>query len=241
LTSEDGGGGGGTLSCQNCDLREVEKIAQLLLETFYAALVTRYPAKDAKFHKLAKVKNALVQSIFAKGHARSFSFPAFSQSLDQFVQSQQHSSLLHAKKGPLSSQELVRLRTNQTQHDTFMREVTEQLSLEERLGLARAVVRRLDSLFEYHCSVPLCGVDCVFAVQRCPHEGCTARFSRKWWAEHDQSCVHKVVPCALQCGRCLPVHACADHVKNDCIMRPVACPFERMGCKPPGATTLFHV
>ncbi len=174
-------------------------------------------------HKYVKLKNAMIASIFAKGHARSLSIPAFTQTLQEFVRSQQPSS--YRRQSAVNSP---------AANAKFLQQVSEEFPIEERAGLARAVIRRLDTLFEYHCTVPLCGIACTFARQRCPYEHCGARFSRKYWIDHDDHCQHKPVTCPLLCGVKVPRRDMNSHVEDACVMRPVPCTFAHLGCRPVG-------
>jgi hypothetical protein len=60
----------------------------------------------------------------------------------------------------------------------------------------------------------------------------------KWWGEHDANCDWKDIPCPLQCGRVVVRKNAEAHMAQECIMRPVPCPYARVGCVPPG-TALF--
>jgi len=95
------------------------------------------------------------------------------------------------------------------------------------------VVVQHDVDFQHHCRVPNCGsagVDCSFAPVRCGNKGCEVVFSKKWGANHDATCPHKVVDCTRGCGEAMPRRLREDHLARECVLRPVLCPFAALGC-----------
>lgn len=166
-----------------------------------------------------RIKRDFVSHLLDAPPSQSLSVEAMQQFVGRFVQNyrKELSDNFHTQKAP-----------------PHLQSVAEHFPLEERAGLARCVIRNLDRSLEHHCSEASCGPECVFAAQICPHAGCATLLSRKWLHEHEDVCVYKVLPCELECGCELPRHAMNDHVKHVCIMRPVHCPFECIGCATEG-------
>lgn len=214
-----------THTCQSCDMKQLEALSTMLMDLFYGAYTARYSAKDLKVLKVIKMKNLFVDALMKANNVRSFDFNSVAQMMVEFANSQK----------PRSHNTLARFNPA----DAFCRQVEQHFPLLERWGLARATLRKYDSMHEYHCNINFCGASCPFAVQRCPHEGCQVRFSKRWWGEHDAVCPFKIVPCPLLCGMFVARRSTQEHTANSCIMRPVPCPYARIGCNPPG--TYFHV
>lgn len=55
-------------------------------------------------------------------------------------------------------------------------------------------------------------------------------FSKKWGANHDATCPHKVVDCTRGCGEAVPRRLREEHLGSECVLRPVLCPFAPLGC-----------
>eukprot|EP01034_Spumella_vulgaris_P029296 gene29296-36321_t len=102
---------------------------------------------------------------------------------------------------------------------------------EERAELARLLIRKFDSVYEFHCEKLHCGDSCQFSVELCPHSECGVRYSRKWAAQHDGMCPQKIVPCTRECGVDIKRRFMDPHLCQDCVLRPVVCAFTELGCK----------
>jgi len=168
-------------------------------------------------------KRELVLFVLGMPPATKMVEETIAQELSKFVASRRPDSMFHSlhshgitpKGAPVS--------------DPWTR-LVEHFPSEERAGLARLLIRRSDRDFSFHCASSLrCG-KCQFASVRCPHVGCGRLLSRKWRAEHDYDCAHKVVPCALQCPLSVPRRQMEEHVRAECSLRPVRCPFACVGC-----------
>ena len=71
---------------------------------------------------------------------------------------------------------------------------------DERTLLAKILIRKYDSQFEFHCNSKNCGANCIYAPFYCGNDGCTTVLSLKWKSQHDSVCPFKVVECPRQCG-----------------------------------------
>jgi hypothetical protein len=195
-----------------------------LLATVWKALHARY--SDVKrLNKILKIKKLMLEMLFTWPHT-TFSQAAVQQQLEAFVQSQ-------APGGWTSKFAGLPPCTKTTGAGAL---VIEWFSDQERATIARALIRKRDRSFAYHCPDPQCGQECAFALQRCPHPGCNVRFSQKWWGEHDALCPHKVITCPLQCGRLCVRSMAQRHTRDECIMRPATCPYQNVKCFPVGTS-----
>ena len=253
--------GGAPPCCQHCDSKEVQKLADLLLEKLGAALLggggsgagggmgmgvlTMGVAGAAMpLHRVLGVKRAMLNALLrdAVMDVPQYKLEAVGKILDSFIASQQNSSLLNlgAKAGGVMSMGMGGGSGTSRVLGSRRPSIADQqqavlFSVEERVELAKLVIRKFDAaLHEYHCSTPSCGTGCVFAVQRCPHDGCSTRFSQRWWGEHDAACLFKIMPCSNGCGQSTPRQATAAHLQYHCPMRPVSCPYAKVGCSVEG-------
>ena len=48
--------------------------------------------------------------------------------------------------------------------------------------------------------------------------------------QHDAECIHKFVPCTLECGEQVTRNELDKHITYTCIHRLVACPYFHIGC-----------
>lgn len=206
-------------SCQSCDLRCIEQLALPLAEKVFKALRQRYGAKESRVHKIMKLKSMAIDMLFGLPQ-NTFNANFVIQQLEEFVTAQ-------AKT----------LNVVTTLSDSYPdgRAFLALFPAGERAAIIRALIRKHDLAYHFHCTEVYCGTSCQFAVHRCPNNGCSVTFSRKWWGEHDATCNWKEILCPLQCGVCVSRRSAPTHMANDCIMRPVPCPFARVGCQPPGA------
>lgn len=79
-----------------------------------------------------------------------------------------------------------------------------------------------------------CGKSCIFGIEFCPNSPCIEQYSRKWSQQHDAICPEKILPCTRQCGEIMPRKNMETHVSQECILRPVFCPYNCIGCIAPG-------
>jgi hypothetical protein len=102
---------------------------------------------------------------------------------------------------------------------------------EERAELGKALLQSTDSSFAFHCDLKNCGQSCSFAHELCPHADCGVVYSRKWAVQHDAECPQKPIDCERSCGRVVIRRLMRNHLLDECILRPVLCPFAPFGCE----------
>jgi hypothetical protein len=207
-------------TCQICDLKSVEYMADVLINKLYAAVRGRYGA-EAKQHKIAKMKTQLIDALFAVPQ-NTFSSAMTLQHLRDFVSAQ--------VKGRVS----LGLVGDFTAGRADCALVNAMFPVKERRGIMRALIRKNDLSYQFHCTEVHCGADCPFTAHRCPYPNCTERFSLRFWGDHDAQCQYKEVPCAQHCGQQVARRSMQSHMRGSCVMRPAPCPFARLGCSPPG-------
>lgn len=214
-------------SCESCDHRSVEDLAGLLIEKIWLALRGRYKADFVRPHKVAKMKSALLDALFSVPQ-NAFSLPFVADQVGEFVKGQ----LKHGNRPETVPAFQPKSPDGRALVKLFPRD--------ERRGIARALIRKLDLSYRFHCVDPQCGTGCVFATHRCPNPGCTVTFSRKDWHEHDATCEYKEVPCVLQCGTMVSRVGMNMHISQQCVMRQVPCPYDRCGCRPSGKSHILQ-
>jgi hypothetical protein len=105
------------------------------------------------------------------------------------------------------------------------------LPADEAAEIARLLIRAFDRANAFHCERAQCGAECDFHVERCPSDGCSKDYSRKWAADHAAVCPHKIVPCHRFCGENLKRKDMPVHLHDLCGLRIVQCPLFEFGCK----------
>jgi hypothetical protein len=101
---------------------------------------------------------------------------------------------------------------------------------EERYELALILIRRHDTIHEYHCSQPSCGNTCQFYPIPCTNEGCNHLSSRKNTEAHDQICTFKKVLCPRGCEEEIIRKDLSHHLDECCQLRKICCTFHSVGC-----------
>ena len=103
------------------------------------------------------------------------------------------------------------------------------LSANERRLIARLVIRKHDSLFQFHCNKIGCGSECKFCPENCANSGCHVTYSKCDAMEHDAECPQKVISCPRECGDPdIKRRMLSAHMSATCPLRPAPCPFESM-------------
>ena len=73
---------------------------------------------------------------------------------------------------------------------------------------------------------------CDYQLQQCKWTGCGVDVPRATKRLHEQSCRKRLVPCSRQ--GCEAASMCFDalagHLRDECLLEEVACPYEPMGC-----------
>jgi len=206
-----------SLTCQSCDLEQVEALQKLLLEKFWQAIYVKYGG-SANRHKFNKLKNKLIEAtrLISRG-VRSLSVQQVGADLDKFIRSLGNKSV-----GAFDI------------HNPNCKLLVDGFTAPERIEIAKVIVRSFDSTHEYHCTNNFCGQECPYAVHSCPNGGCTTSFSMNHWLKHDAVCPFKPIACPLNCGHAQSRQTMSDHVQTTCVMRPVLCPYHSIGCRPEG-------
>jgi hypothetical protein len=126
-----------------------------------------------------------------------------------------------------------------------------------RERLAAELITAYDSAHDFHCGCPLAAapahapdeadcevvasprsserhkLSCIYRPIACRSEGCGAVFSARHEARHDGACEWKAVPCTRGCDELIPRNGMAAHVDGPCLLKPVECPFAKVGCTVP--------
>ncbi len=120
----------------------------------------------------------------------------------------------------------------------------------ERQYLARLLIKDIDRhSYKMHCSTDNCAQQsieavgdgashsnsdnlCKFRFGPCSNSGCDATFSFLHQIRHDEEdCQYKILPCPNGCGVELCRKDVPIHVRDECSLRPVACPLCEFGCQ----------
>jgi hypothetical protein len=209
-------------TCDHCDLQEVEKLARLFLDKLTAATINRHPRNICE-RKINLLKNEMMDICRSVGTMRPYAYTKVSESLDVFISS---------CRTTLSMASSVFIFNDATEHWAHrQQDIARYFVTEERLEWAKLMIRNHDVECSYHCNVRNCGPSCIFAIEACPNIGCCVYYSRKWAEQHDTVCPEKVLPCTRTCGnQCKRKHM-STHLQNDCILRPIDCPYKQLGCE----------
>jgi len=110
--------------------------------------------------------------------------------------------------------------------------------LAQRMELAKALIRRYDSVNVAHCNLGFLDEEkliehtseCQWRPVECPNKGCGQVHSFKRLALHDDACVYKPVLCVQGCGKKIARFNMKKHITTVCDRKPVVCPFAHYGC-----------
>lgn len=219
------------LTCDHCDLQEVDKLSTLFLEKLAAASIVKHP-RQLNEPKMVALKNGFlsalgfVMEVEAEGDSqrlKGYEFNLVASQLEAFVNqgrtalSMASSALVSGTSMEALSKRIVEVADNYFSH-------------EERSELARLLLRKFDIIYEFHCEKVNCGEGCQFTVEMCPHQDCGVKYSRKWAKQHDSICPQKVVDCDRTCGETLMRKFMDSHLCSECVLRPVTCVFAELGC-----------
>lgn len=272
----------GEVTCDHCDLQEVERLAELFLEKLVAASLRRHPRRISQ-SKVVALKSALVDILvsfsfspkagateedgsgstsrstlsrissgFRNLRSSSISAPAAAvpgaanecapaewKSEVEIAQTYNLSTLMglldqfaeHSQTAWSMASSVLKAGDPMTNLSERMQEISQNyFMLEERMELARFVLRAHDHASEFHCNQKNCGNHCIFTVEPCPNMPCAVCFSRKWAAQHDGLCPEKLLPCERVCGETVARKRMFVHLEEHCCLRPVTCPFTCIGC-----------
>lgn len=219
-----------TGTCDHCDLAERDKLASKLLQVM-ATVSSRDGGRTVSESKIYTLKNRLLELVnLAPAAERMPIFNLYSR-IDAFPESnksmwRQASTSMGFKD---ENQETISNHLNDLESRFFQ--------LDERNEIATILLRKHDTLNEYHCNTINCGNECIFRPIKCPNAGCPDTTSFKWCSAHDELCPYKVVECKRCCGDSFARRAMDSHLQHACPLRPVMCPFHDMGCN---ITELTH-
>jgi hypothetical protein len=154
-----------------------------------------------------------------------YSFLIVDQLLESFVQS---SSTALSMASSLIGGSSV---TSNEYYETRKNEIAQRyFSTEERIELAKLLLRKFDHLNAFHCPRRNCGLSCEFRIEQCSNEHCFVYFSHKWWEEHDAICPEKLLFCERGCQESALRKNMNHHLSQECSLRPVVCPYQCIGC-----------
>jgi hypothetical protein len=206
-------------------MKQVDQVTPLLLEKLWLAMVAVHKGKGVNIRNISVLKSALVESLLRQDNplmAVLYLPDEIVRQIDLFL-TQQQAKAGYQKPQMLSAATLM----------AGSGAIAAHFTTEERIGVARSLIRKFDTANRYHCNVSHCGDRCEFALQCCGNVGCGVKFSRKWGPAHDSVCAHKIISCQLLCGEHVVRQNAGAHMANDCIMREVPCPYNHIGCAPP--------
>lgn len=238
------------LTCDYCDLDEVERLASLLLDKFVRASLVRHPHSFAGA-KVNKLKNEFVEALgLTNGDlVMQYSYENTEQILNKFVEMGKSSlSMASLALGSSSLDDL---------YDRRLVEVVRGGALDkgECIDLAKLFLQRFDPEYSFHCDTANCSrceqrqpqemttqngesecenvsaARCPFRYEVCPHQDCGTEYSAKWAQRHDSGCPLKPVDCERACGRSVLRKLMGHHIQDECILRPVRCQYVALGCE----------
>lgn len=211
-----------SLTCEHCDLQEVEKLSSMFLDKLSTASALKHPWKNSDV-KTIQLKDKFVHAMGLQSDAGGYSFDIINNRVDAFVnQSKNAWSTASSMMGKENPQDILRRRTAELAQNYF--------SPDESSELARLVIRRFDNANLFHCDQVNCGKSCLFAVTTCSNEGCSMQYSIKWADLHDVQCPHKLLECERSCGVDVKRMRMEEHLVHHCNLRVVQCPMFEFGC-----------
>ena len=255
------------LTCDYCDLNEVERLASLLLDRFVRASLTRHP-RHLTAAKANKVKNEFVEALgLTSDGIVQYSYEKMTQTLDKFVEAGKSSlSMSSMMQTPVSVEDLFDRRLVEVAHEGI-------LEKGECIDLAKICLQRFDPEYNFHCDVLNCSQQqqkqkqqqkaqqgasdmkegevegegsveeelCPFRYEVCPHEHCGTEYSAKWARDHDSVCLLKPVDCERVCGRVVLRKLMGHHMQDECVLRPVRCQYVKLGCEASKLNTISNI
>jgi hypothetical protein len=184
-------------------------------------------AQAAVSHNIPGIvsKYSLSSSSSSSSSSGGYSFLLVDQLLESFVQS---SSTALSMASSLIGGSSV---TSNEYYETRKNEIAQRhFSSEERIELAKLLLRKFDHLNAFHCPRRNCGLSCEFRIEQCANEHCFVYFSHKWWEEHDAICPEKLLFCERGCQESALRKNMNHHLSEECSLRPVVCPYQCIGC-----------
>lgn len=181
----------GTFSCDWCDLQEIEKLSQLLLDKLAEASLVKYPSMNP--WNVFRLKSSLIEAIglMTVGEEQAwYDYNTIVQRLNGYVQSMSK-GMMRAIFGSEAKDSIGHRKTFLSTYFTPY----------ERTELSKLTIRMFDQRFEYHCNRYSCSdtaqagssaISCIFIHETCPNGICGFRASHKQQIVHAEQCIHKV-------------------------------------------------
>lgn len=215
----------------------MEKLSKALLEKLAQASINRHPRSISE-RKINTLKNDILATLQLVTEASSaakasttttaassmspYTFENTIDILDNFIVRSR--TTLSMASSMLGSGDVV------DNWNVRLQEIQKHFADDERIELARLIIRKHDSRYDFHCNQRNCGPACIFVVEQCVHQGCFVCYSRKYTQQHDSICPEKPLPCDRNCSETILRKTMVHHVQDECILRPVRCPYECTGC-----------
>lgn len=218
--------------CDHCDSVEVDSLSNLLIDvTSYISLLQS--TSEVTDYTLYPLKNSIINIAISHERPEAGKVDALkelNELLKKFMFHVEKERSKHAMSRLLSKR-LFLFAERHDQPDFHQRCCViagRCFPKTERDAIAGLIVRKLDPDHQFHCEKVDCGPTCVFRRVPCPNKGCSKSMSRVHLQAHDAVCEHKVTTC--DCGVELKYREMPAHLRVDCQLRRVDCPFKSLGC-----------
>lgn len=211
-------------SCDTCDLTQIEHISNALLQKLAITSLKIEPKKAIVAPTVNPIKTQLIETLLG---SESMGVSSLLLAIEKFeIANKSIFKQMFSTAIDKSNEEIPRRANN----------IVDNMLFDERSFIAKALIKKHDVDFKFHCNIKNCGEACEFAPEACLNPGCSSVHSRKYHLDHDAICPHKIVPCERNCGDTFPRRMTETHMSSSCPLRPVACPFADLGC----SVSLLH-
>ena len=152
------------LTCDYCELEESQRFADMLVQSLASTSLLLYGEnKTPSESDINALKSKLMEALQLKSIV-PLGLPAVEFTLEKFGAPERSTlskvSSLIAQSSPL---EHLRERMEELSRTAFMPD--------ERLLVAKLIIRKHDSEYRFHCPISKCGEECEFAIVSCPNKG----------------------------------------------------------------------
>ncbi|CAE7521852.1 unnamed protein product, partial [Symbiodinium microadriaticum] len=183
-------------TCDYCDSAYIDLLSDKLLEALTTTSLHENPGEILSYAATNRLKDLLMETLGLASICESMDLKEINVRLDKFMiqvlnKKSAWSQAISIFSGDYDPELLPR---RAVELDQFI------FPQEERVSLAKILIRKYDSAFEFHCDRKHCGPNCMYAPYYCNYDGCTTVFSLKWKDQHDEVCPFKLVECSRQCG-----------------------------------------
>ena len=241
-------------TCSHCDVETVDKLANQMLRAIAARAYLRHGDHPLTAPEVNNLKTKLLLEVLHLNSDQVMGLSAVFEAIER-LETGADRSTLHQMVTSKAPEDKIESREDYLNAHDF--------TLEERLELAKLIIRKHDSEHSAHCAQQNCGEECDFAPAHCSHEGnstrvlwsyctsenllyykmmmigCSQTMSRKWKKRHEDECEFRIVPCPRQCGEDVAKKDMENHIKFACSYRPVPCPYVDLGCTAGKYTFLY--